>query len=128
MEREEKFIEDKFGRRSPFKVPEGYFDDFASQLMQRLPDRVDTPTTKVVPMRSSSWHRTRPIAIAAASICAAIFSLGVFMHNDKDRMTGPTAAATHGSVSSTSYSAVDAMADYAMLDTEDMYAYLEDTK
>ena len=31
---EEKFIAEKFGRREPFRVPDGYFDDFASQMME----------------------------------------------------------------------------------------------
>ena len=66
MEREERFIEEKFGRRTPFKVPEGYFDDFASQLMQSLPESEDRPAAKVVarkihPMKTGSEVRVEEI-------------------------------------------------------------------
>ncbi len=33
--RGEKYIEEKVGKRNPFQVPEGYFEQFASQLMQK---------------------------------------------------------------------------------------------
>lgn len=128
MEREEKFIEDKFGRRTPFRVPEGYFDDFASQLMQSLPDQVSAPVAKVVPMGRLGWRRARPFSIAAASVCAVIFGWGVYSHGGKSSGSSSVDFATHTTVGSNSYSTVDAMADYTMLDTEDMYAYLEDTK
>lgn len=128
MEREEKFIEDKFGRQNPFRVPEGYFDDFASQLMQSLPEQAEAPKAKLVPMRVSRWHRARPIAIAAASVCIAFFGLGVKMYHGSDRVAAPSATTAQETVATSSYSAVDAMADYTMLDTDDMYAYLEDYK
>ena len=36
---DEKYIEERVGRRNPYQVPEGYFDAFTSQLMQQLPER-----------------------------------------------------------------------------------------
>lgn len=126
MEREERFIEEKFGRRTPFKVPEGYFDDFASQLMQSLPESEDRPAAKVVALRKSAWHRLRPVAIGVASVCAAVFGIGVFMHNGNNNADYSAVVAGHAAAVSSSYSAVDAMADYTMLDNEDMYNYLAD--
>ena len=35
----EKDIKQRFGTANHFTVPEGYFDNFASQMMSRLPER-----------------------------------------------------------------------------------------
>ena len=32
---EQKYIEEKAGKRNPFRVPDGYFDNFAAQMMQQ---------------------------------------------------------------------------------------------
>ena len=56
---EEKYIEEKVGRRNPFTVPEGYFDTFADQLMASLPER--QPRAKHV------WML--PMRYAAAVVC-----------------------------------------------------------
>lgn len=126
MEREEKFIIQRFGRRTPFRVPEGYFDDFTSQLMQNLPQKGPVPAAKIIPTRLSVWKRFRPVSIAAASICVAIFGVRVYVQNhhqnSADVQETPMAHASPAS----SYSAMDAMADYTMLDMEDMYTYMED--
>ncbi len=127
MEREDKFLFDRFGRRTPFKVPDSYFDDFASLLMQKLPESDGIITTPIVVMKPSPWHRFRPIAIAAASVCVAIFGVGIYVHNNSSRGAN-SYAETVNDVSSVSFSAVDAIADYAMFDAEDMYAYMEDAE
>ena len=36
---EEKYLEDKYGKKQPFKVPNGYFDSFADNLMDKLPEQ-----------------------------------------------------------------------------------------
>ena len=127
MEREDKFLSDRFGRRTPFKVPDGYFDDFASLLMQKLPESNGIITTQTVVMKPSLWHGFRPIAIAAASVCVAIFGVGIYVHNNQSRSVDSHVGTTNN-VSSASFSIVDAIADYAMYDTEDMYAYMEDAE
>ncbi len=38
MMNEEKKINDIFGKENHFKVPEGYFDNFAEQMMAKIPD------------------------------------------------------------------------------------------
>ena len=39
MNTEDKFLKTQFGNKRPFKVPDGYFEDFASQILDKLPDR-----------------------------------------------------------------------------------------
>ena len=44
MINEEKKINDIFGKENHFKVPEGYFDNFAEQMMARIPmQEFDSP-------------------------------------------------------------------------------------
>lgn len=126
MEREDQFIAEKFGRRTPFKVPEGYFDDFASRLMESLPPQEAVSPQEAPAIRVPMWRRARPWAAAAAGILVAVFSWQTFMlHGNRD--TVQTAQPAKGDVSSAAaYSDWEAMADYTMLDTDDMYAYLED--
>ena len=43
MMNEEKKINDIFGKENHFKVPEGYFDNFAEQMMAKIPEQeIDT--------------------------------------------------------------------------------------
>ena len=46
---EEKYIEERVGKRNPFRVPDGYFDQFPEQLMNSLPKR--QPKAKLIWLR-----------------------------------------------------------------------------
>lgn len=118
MEREE-FLLDRVGRKQPFKVPNGYFEDFAAQMMDKLPER----EAKVIKMKPSGWRRFRPIAYAAACVCAAIFCVGTYLHsNSGDELSQNVATVQPKST----YSAIDEVADYTMMDNVDFYAYVSD--
>ena len=54
-------ILDKIGREPGFKVPEGYFENFARQMAENLPDR----EFKKEP-RPTRWMRLRPFVYMAA--------------------------------------------------------------
>ena len=41
--KEEDFIRKKYGSGNPFKVPEGYFEQFTSELMSKLPEKEMKP-------------------------------------------------------------------------------------
>lgn len=127
MNKEEKIIEQSFGRENHFRVPDGYFDDFTSKLMQQLPED-PAMGARLVAMKPSIWRRYHTAMIAVASVCAAIFSVGVYFHAEKAQPSSVSVAAT-GQTATThaAYGTADAMAEYTMLDTEDMYAYIADT-
>ena len=128
MEKEEKYIEATFGRKAPFKVPEGYFDDLASRLMERLPEQGKAQPVVVCHMRPSAWRRWRKaIAVAAASVAVAMMGVGAYVHHETHASSRAQLAGA-ASQATSSYSSVDAFADYAMLDTDDIYAYMADIK
>lgn len=115
---EEKYIRDRFGSASHFRVPEGYFDDFASRLMDRLPERKN-PSAAVS-------RRLRPFLYAAACLCVAMFSAVIYYFDRIERgenMEGNVAAVrSHGGEAA--YFDSDDVVEYAMMDNADIYSYL----
>lgn len=131
MDKEEKFIEEKFGRETPFRVPEGYFDDFTSRLMKQLPE--DTSQTgrlaEVKPAQmvvlSPRKHRWHKVIAVAACLVAGMLSWTVYSLVSRGGHSAETqSVVAHSSDSQTNYSAMDYMFDYTMIDNEDMYAYV----
>lgn len=127
MMNKEEYIKGKMGKTNPFRVPEGYFDDFASQLMDNLPQR----ELRAIPVRRNLMMRTlRPVLYAAACLCIAIFSVTVYftkISGDNEVKTGNNVAAVHtNNVAAETYD--EAVADYVMIDNADIYAYLSSEK
>ena len=111
-------IKQRFGTENHFTVPEGYFDQFASQLMAQLPEK----EAKVVGIKAN--RRWKPLAIAAASV--AFVALGAAMWFDKanDAQEAQMSNAQPSSLYMQTPSELEQAADYAMLDATDMYALL----
>ena len=61
--------------QQPFSVPEGYFDSLPPAVMQKI----DGQNEQAAPKRRTP-RLLRPIYIAAASLCAAIFGIAVWHH------------------------------------------------
>ena len=55
--KEEDFIRKKYGSGNPFKVPEGYFEQFTSELMSKLPEKEMKPVLSM-PSRQRTRMRT----------------------------------------------------------------------
>ncbi len=121
MTDEERIIQENMGSQNPFRVPEGYFDRFAEQLMEQLPER----QAEVVPMRTTRLKKLRPVLLAAACLCIAIFSVTMYLNHSKQQTTTEPAVAT---VTTTTVDEefMDEAADYAMLDNADIYACLSE--
>lgn len=126
MKSEEVLLKEKYGQRCPFKVPEGYFEDFASRMMTMLPEREQG--ARVVALHETR-SKTRPlwtkIAAAAACFCGLVCGTVALM-NLEQTLTAPAASedAEYSQSVSPTVSAVDYMADYAMMDNTDIYAYV----
>lgn len=120
MTNEEKFIRQRMGGDSPFKVPEGYFDRFATELMDKLPVEEATP----MPAQPSAIVRhLRPLLYAAASVVVVFMSAAIYFNGSDNHSTERSVAvASMGEVSDDAY--IDEAADYAMVDNYDIYACL----
>lgn len=68
MKEEDKLLK-KIGTENPFRVPEGYFEGFTSDLMSRLPEKEKTD----VHGEPTTWEKVRPwLYMAAMFIGAAL--------------------------------------------------------
>lgn len=121
MKTEEKLIE-MFGRENHFKVPEGYFDTLSDSIISQLPEE---PVAQQVKM--SVWKKYRVRLLAAACVVSVLFSAGLYISlNDRGNVPQTTYLSATNLTETTieSEDAFDEMADYVMVDKEDMYAYI----
>lgn len=116
---EDKYLEDKYGKKQPFKVPNGYFDSFAENLMDKLPEQQPVMTPHISMWRK--WRKLRLTVAVAASVCAVMFSVMTFMHNTKPTHSPLASNHTTKTVTNDSYNTLDVAADYTMLDNDDIY-------
>lgn len=135
FDKDEKYLRKNFGKATPFKAPVGYFDALNDRIMSEVKKPHENVASTVVMQPSggktiSLWARYRKAVVGiAASVCVGIFTLGAYLHvSDTQHSKSETLASQAQTEQHTYYSSIDAMVDYTMMDTEDMYAYMADMK
>ncbi len=147
MESDEKYIESRFGKKVPFTVPEGYFDNLAKSIVDNVasapvPDDVE-PTVNInnnaepvsVAMNAEQaktvgfnwWHRYRVRIAAAACVAFVVAGMSMYFAFSPTDANGNKNVAIHGGStveSSASSSTSDMEIDYAMLDNDDIYSLM----
>lgn len=132
MDAEEKLFEQRFGKKQPFTVPDGYFDQLAERVMERLPEQQPASVPQV-----SVEHKWRRWAVAAAAVGVVLTGSLAFMGQrsvneglvtTSHRETATTTTTTDAYSSSSSYSSLDMAADYAMLDNDEIYAMVSENQ
>ena len=121
MTNEEKLIQEHLGKQNPFRVPDGYFDSFADRLMQQLPDKQETKPNQTA--NTVRLKVLRPILLAAACVCIAIFSVTLYFHQTQETPEQDNVAAVTNTMDE---EYMDEAADYIMLDNADIYACLSE--
>lgn len=114
--KEEDYLIERVGKQNPFRVPEGYFDGLAEQVMARIDAEGVRPQQKA----RTVW--LRPVFYAvAASVCALFISVAAYQgfSNQSDQASAATVAVNQASDNS-----FDEAADYLMVDNQDIYACL----
>ena len=120
--RTEENLKEMFGRENPFKVPENYFETLADNIISQLPEE---SSARVVKM--SVWKKYRVHLLAAACVLSVLFSAGIYVSVKENTKEARVFDKTRVEVAETTIEAEDAfdeMADYVMIDKEDMYAYI----
>lgn len=129
MSHDEQYLNQKFGKAQPFRVPEGYFSNFADSLMQQLSEYEIRDTRYEV--RDDHSPRTLHLAprtyrwIAAACL-ATLFVVGAGILGFHSTSNDATLSAAAMQQTSSSSAAIDAAADYVMIDNGDIYAFVSD--
>lgn len=120
-DKDEKYIQKRFGRSDAYKPSEEYLADFENRLMSRIPaTQPMTPvhaTGRKVPLWRVSW--------AAVAVCAACLCLTVMLHHGGHSND----ARQHTTSCQVEYAnPFDAVTDYTMTGTDDMYAFMSDSE
>lgn len=84
MKKEDSKILEKLGKEPGFKVPENYFADFNSKLMDSLPEVKITEEVK-----PGVWEKLRPFVYMAAMFAGIWLMLSIFTANKKSTATMP---------------------------------------
>ena len=119
---EEKYIEERVGKRNPFLVPDGYFDHLADQVMASLPEQSEQqlsqqPKAKRIGIRKLYYY-------AAAAVCALIVSVAVWQaFPGSSQQAAVQAPVAYQEPSDADF---EEAADYIMLDNNEIYSLLAD--
>ncbi|EJX04655.1 hypothetical protein EVA_07232 [gut metagenome] len=121
--KEEDTLLKKIGKDNAFKVPDGYFANLTSEVMNRLPDK-KTNTFAESPV--SMWTKVKPLLYLAAMFVGAALIIRSFSVDNKLVPSVDTAIGEE-ETEILSDEIIDYTLDRAMLDDYSLYVYLSDS-
>ena len=121
--KEEDILKKKCGTQNPFKVPEGYFEQFTANLMNQLPEQLETEKRKI-----SSLHlwRMRIVSYTAAACILGVMLFGISSHLKHQQQAiklDPVEQQTEQYTFSEEEYINDAL-DYALVSNQEIASYL----
>ncbi|WP_321332757.1 hypothetical protein [uncultured Bacteroides sp.] len=121
--KEEDNILRKVGTDNHFTVPEGYFENLTSEVMNKLPEKEKSVFVEKEP---TMWNKVKPwIYMAAMFIGAALIIRVASSDNNKSAKDEAVAAETE-MTEPASDEYIDTILDHSMLDDYSLYVYLTD--
>lgn len=123
--KEEDIIRKAAGSENPFRVPEGYFEDFTTRLMSQLPQ-----TAQTQPAKQKRSISLRPHFLRYAAAAVVILAVGVtFFGTRRNSQSAENAQhlaqdASTETFAEMDYNDLDEALDYAMVDNMDITYYL----
>ena len=134
---EEKYINDRVGRRTPFKVPNGYFEAFTDKMTGMLQmydnSHLDIHHIDVNNVHKFRISRLHPWLAVAACTLAIVCGVSVYLSQDSTSDSSINTGCHSVSIEQTAQhkqlphpTYMEAAANYTMTDNEDIYACLTD--
>ena len=120
--KEEDILLKKLGKEDSFKVPDGYFENLTSEVMNKLPEK-EKVVFKEEPV--STWTRLKPLLYMAAMFVGAALIILV-ASSDRKSVADIDVEATEIETEVVSDEMIDMALDRAMLDDYSLYVYLSD--
>lgn len=123
--KEEDNLLKKVGTENPFRVPEGYFEGFTSDLMSRLPEKEKNDVRR----EPTTWEKVRPWLYMAAMFVGAALIIRVASPGDsasEGRQQQMAAEDTDVELEYISTAIDNTMMDNTMMDDYSLYVYLSD--
>lgn len=121
MDEAESYLEQHFGKQRPFVVPEGYFDRIADKVVARLPERKEEVQTAPKQRRPTPWRQWRTLVGVAACACVVLLA-GTWIAQKSTSADATQAPVTATATMESQDYDFDDVADYVMIDNEDIYA------
>lgn len=122
--KQDAILREKFGRDNYFRVPEGYFDDFAGRMMDMLPETAGNAVVdkKRIPVR------VKRLLWLAAMFCGLFLCVTAVRFAATRSNGGEQKQAAAEQIKQDEYidRYVDDMCDFAGIGSEQIYAYITD--
>lgn len=112
----EEDIQRRVGTENPFRVPEGYFEQLTSDVMQALPEKKTTSFTYHEP---TTWEKIKPWAYMAAMFVGAALIIRI-ASSDRPVVADPVVSED----TDLELKEIARVMDCSMLDDYSMYLYL----
>ena len=119
--KEEEKIRKELGTENPFRVPEGYFEGFTSDLMSRLPEKEKSDVFRTPTL----WEKVRPWVYMAAMFVGAALIIRV-ASSRVDVPTNGQQPHMAEEMTDSEMEYIDAVINNSMLDDYSLYVYLTD--
>ena len=123
--KEEDTLLKKIGKEHSFKVPDGYFENLTSEVMNKLPEKEKVAFKEE---HVSTWTRLKPLFYMAAMFVGAALIIRVASSDHKPVADdiAVTVTAMEADTEQVSDEMIDVALDRAMLDDYSLYVYLSD--
>lgn len=119
--KEEDLIRRKCGSKDPFRIPEGYFENFTAELMCRLPDKT---------LRAPAPHTRRisnVIWYVAAAVCCGFIFCGTLHFSQRTSTDKVSVRTSDANPNENTNNYMDDYLDYAMVSNHEIAQYLTET-
>ena len=120
--KEEDTLLKKIGKEHSFKVPDGYFENLTSEVMNKLPEKEKVAFKEE---HVSTWTRLKPLFYMAAMFVGAALIIRV-ASSDHKPVADDIAVTEVDTEVVVSDEMIDVAVDRAMLDDYSLYVYLSD--
>ena len=118
MKEEDKILK-KIGTENPFRVPDGYFENLTSEVMNRLPEKEKLTAVQTEP---TMWQKVKPWLYMTAMFIGAALIIRVA---SADRTPATDQIAMDDTETKMEY--INMAVENSMLDDYSLYVYLADS-
>lgn len=121
MEEDNKLL-NRFGRKNPYSLPEGYFEQFTKQIMRHLPEENAAIQTvrHAAKHTPTPWQRFRPWIYMAAMFAGIAFMAHLFINGHTDVIGKQPVQ----SVADMPEEYLEPIMDQTMMDDYELYEYI----
>ncbi len=117
--KEESNLLKKVGAKNPFKVPDRYFENFSSELMNKLPEK----DTLIISQEITLWQRIKPWLYMTAMFCGIMLSVKIFVGSPESNEFPMISESIINNLSDEDW---ELIVKQSMIDDYTLYQYLTD--